>query len=140
ITKRDLTVSATGVNKVYDSTTSAGVTLSTDKLGSDDVTPAYTSASFDNKNVGSGKPGWVSGISISGTDAGNYSLTSSTASTTADITARNLTVSASGVNKVYDATTVAAVTLSTDKLGSDAVTAAYTSASFNNKNVGSGKP
>ena len=35
---------------------------------------SYTSASFADKNVGNGKPVSVSGIAISGADAGNYTL------------------------------------------------------------------
>ena len=140
ITARNLTVSATGINKVYDGTVVATVSLSTDKVAGDDVTASYASASFDNKNVGTGKPVSVSGISISGADAGNYNLLNTTAATTANITARNLTVSATGINKVYDGTVVATVSLSTDKVAGDDVTASYASASFDNKNVGTGKP
>jgi YDG domain/MBG domain (YGX type) len=140
ITQRDLTVSATGVKRVYDGTRAATVNLSTDALAGDVVSPAYTSASFADKNVGTGEAVSVSGISISGTDAGNYHLTSATASTTADITQRDLTVSASGINRVYDQTTGASVTLSTNAVLGDAVSAAYTRASFADKNVGTGKP
>jgi hypothetical protein len=139
ITARDLTVSATGVNKTYDGTADATVTLSTDKLSGDTVSSAYSSASFEDKNVGNDKDVSVSGISISGADAGNYHLTNTTASTKADITAGDLTVTAHGENKVYDGTPDATVTLSTDKLSGDTVTADYTSASFGNKNVGTGK-
>ena len=74
-------------------------------------TDSYTTATFADKNVGTGKPVSVSGISISGTDAGNYTF-NTTATTTADITARALTVTRHGVNKVYDGTTAATVTLS----------------------------
>ena len=70
------------------------------------------------------------GISISGADAGNYSLVNTTASTTANITARGLTVTAHGVDKQYDGTTAATVTLSTDKISGDTVTASYTTAHF----------
>src|SRR5439155_6594524 len=109
------TVSATGVNKVYDGNTSATVTLSSDKISGDDVNLAYASANFSDKNVGTGKSVSVSGISIwGGTDAGNYTLANTTASTTADITPRSLTVSATGVNKVYDGNTSATVTLSSN--------------------------
>ena len=38
------------------------------------MTLGYSSASFNNKNVGTGKPVSVSGITISGADAGNYDL------------------------------------------------------------------
>ena len=94
ITARDLTVSASGVNKVYDGGTSATVSLSSDKLAGDAVTPSYTSASFANKNVGTAKAVSVGGISISGADAGNYNLKNTTATTTANITKAPLTVTA----------------------------------------------
>ena len=139
ITARDLTVTAHGVNKQYDATTAATVTLTTDKLSGDTVTAAYTAASFADKNVGTAKTVSVTGITISGADAGNYNLLNTTASTTADITARDLTVTAHGVNKQYDGTTAATVTLTTDKLSGDTVTAAYTTASFADKNVGTAK-
>jgi gliding motility-associated-like protein len=45
----------------------------------------------------------VSGISISGIDAGNYTLTSVIATTNADITAKSLTITADNKSKVYGA-------------------------------------
>jgi hypothetical protein len=140
ITGITLTVSAAGINKVYDGNATATVTLSDNKVSGDAVTDAYTSASFNDKNVGTGKPVSVSGVSISGADAGNYTLGNTTASTTADITGITLTVSAAGINKVYDGNATATVTLSDNKVFGDDVTDAYTSASFNDKNVGTGKP
>src|SRR5439155_25382354 len=116
ITARSLTVSATGVNKVYDRTSSATVTLSDNRVAGDSLTDAYTSASFPDKNIGTGKTVNVSGITLSGTDAANYQLSSTTASTSANITARTLTVSATGNNKVYDGTTSAIVTLSDNRV------------------------
>src|SRR5207244_10622931 len=94
--------------------------------------------SFLNKNVGTGKTVNVSGISISGADSGNYTANTTT-STTANITVRTLTVSATGVNRVYDGTTNAAVTLSDDRVAGDVLTANYTSAYFGSKTVGNGK-
>ena len=67
----------------------------------------------------------VSGISISGTDAGNYTC-NTTASTTADITAKALTVTATGINKVYDGTTAATVTLSDNRVSGDVLSFSYT--------------
>ena len=122
VNQRNLTVTATGIDKVYDATTTATVNLTTDAIGGDDVTPSYTSATFANKNVGTSKTVSVSGISVSGADAGNYNLLNTTASTTANITQRNLTVTATGVNKVYDATATATVNLTTNALGGDTVT------------------
>ena len=138
ITHKALTITATGVNKVYDGTTVATVTLSDNRVAGDILTTSYASASFADKNVGTGKTVSVSGISISGADAGNYTFNTTT-STTADITARALTVTATGVNRVYDGTTVATVTLSDNRVAGDILTTIYASASFANKNVGTGK-
>ncbi len=135
ITKKNLTVSAIGQDKVYNGTTAATVTLTTDKLTNDNVTATYTSATFADKNIGT-KTITVSGITISGTDAGNYNLLNTTATTSATITARPLTVTATAQNKVYDGTANASVTLTTDKIGSDIVTPSFTSATFADKNAG----
>src|SRR5207249_8552073 len=104
----------------------------------DVFTTSYTSAAFSNKNVGTAKPVSVSGISISGADAGNYTA-NTTASTSANITARPLVVSATGVNRPYDGTTAATVTLSDNRVSGDVFTDSYTSAAFTNKNAGTGK-
>jgi hypothetical protein len=134
-----LTVTATGINKVYDGTTAATVTLSDNRISGDVLTVSYTSASFADKNVGTGKSVTVSGITISGADAGNYSLAATTITTTASITPRALAISATGQNKVYDGTTAATVTLSDNRVSGDVLTASYTTATFSNKNVGTGK-
>jgi hypothetical protein len=62
------------------------VTLSDNRVAGDVFTTSYTSASFADKNVGTGKTVSVSGITISGADAGNYTF-NTTATATADITA-----------------------------------------------------
>jgi hypothetical protein len=138
VTARALTITANGVNKVYDGTTAGTVNLSDDRVSGDVFADSYASATFADKNVGTAKPVTVTGISISGTDAGNYTF-NTTASTTADITARGLAVTATGINKVYDGTTVATVTLSDDRVAGDVFTTAYTAAAFSDKNAGTGK-
>src|SRR5207245_152381 len=102
-------------------TTAAPVILSDGRVPADSVTDSDTAASFADKNVGTGKTVSVSGISISGTDAANYSLLNTTASTSADISPRDLTVSATGINKTYDGTTDATVSLSDDRVAGDSV-------------------
>jgi hypothetical protein len=139
ITARSLTVTATGVNKVYDGTTNATVTLGDNRVVGDSVTDSYTSASFGSKTVGTGKAVSVAGISIGGTDSGNYTLSNTIASTTANITPLGLTVSATGINKIYDATTSATVTLADNRVAGDQLSETYTSASFSDKNVANGK-
>ena len=140
ITARPLTVTATGVNKVYDGTTAATVAFLDNRVPGDIVTDSYPAAAFGDKNVGTGKLVSVSGISISGTDAGNYQLASGTASTTANITARTLAVTATGVNRVYDGTTAATVAFLDNRVPGDVFTDSYTAAAFGDKNVGTGKP
>jgi len=101
ITPAGLTVTATGTGKVYDGTTGAMVAYGDNRLGSD-VLGITGSASFADKNAGTGKAVNVSGISLSGADAGNYSLTGTTATTTASITPKALTVTAADDAKNYD--------------------------------------
>src|SRR5207302_346462 len=122
----------------YDGTTAAAVTLADNKVSGDAVTDCYTSASFATKNVGTAKTVSVTGISISGADATNYTF-NTTASTTANITARALIVSATGVNKDDDGAASATETLSDDRVSGDVFTDSYTTATFANKNVGTAK-
>ena len=138
ITARSLVVSATGVNKVYDGATNGTVTLSDNRVGGDSLSTSYGSASFANKNAGTAKSVSVSGIAVTGADAANYTV-NTTASTTANITARPLVVSATGVNKVYNGTTAAVVTLTDNRVAGDSLSAGSTSASFADKNVGTAK-
>src|SRR6185436_15554729 len=108
-------------------------------IGGDDVTLSGGTATFASKNVGTAKTVTATGLSLSGIDAANYQLASSTVTTTADITARALLVSATGVNKVYDGTTSATATLTDNRVAGDSLSASYTSASFANKNVSAAK-
>jgi streptogramin lyase len=85
ITPRPLTVSATGIDKVFDGTTRATVTFMDNRVSGDTLTETAM-ATFADPNSGHGKPVTVTGITIAGTDAGNYSLANTTAATTASIT------------------------------------------------------
>ncbi|MBI1195578.1 MAG: hypothetical protein GC138_07020 [Gammaproteobacteria bacterium] len=103
VNQKALTFTGTGNNREYDGTTSATVTDSiSGAVSGDDVSVGSTSAAFNvDGNVGSGKAITVTGISLSGADMGNYSIGSS-AGTTADITAKTVSLSAT---KTYDGTT-----------------------------------
>jgi hypothetical protein len=139
VSRQSVTVTASGVSKVYDATTSGSAILAGSGLiGGDKVTFSDTSATFGDKNAGTGKTVTVSGISAGGADAGNYLVSNATASTTADITPLAITVAAIGANKTYDGNTTAAVTLS-GGLAGDALTFSDTSANFADKNAGAGK-
>ncbi|WP_233885688.1 YDG domain-containing protein [Paraburkholderia flagellata] len=102
-------VQATASNKVYDGTTTATVQLGSPGIvQGDQVTFSDTSADFDTKNVGTGKLVTVLGINETGADAGNYTFTNTTATTTANITPYVLNLTGT---RVYDSTTNAAATL-----------------------------
>jgi hypothetical protein len=100
ITTAPLVVSATGVNKVYDVAVTATVTLSDNRVTGDVLTTGYGSAAFGDKNVGTGKAVSVSGITVTGTDAANYTH-NATANTTANISAAPLLVTALDASRAY---------------------------------------
>src|SRR5207249_11369162 len=76
-------------------------------LDSVSINSSGYSASFATKTVGTAKAVTVLGVALSGGDAGNYTV-SQPSGLTADITAKNLTISgALGNNKQYDGGTTA---------------------------------
>ena len=80
--------------RVYDGTSVATPTFASNAISGDVVTPInYASATFADQNVGSRQTVTVTGITLGGPDGGNY-LANSTATTTADITIRPVTVTA----------------------------------------------
>ena len=117
ITALGLTIggSFTAQDKVYDGTSSATIndnslTLVT-PVGGDDVSLSAV-AVFGDKTVGADKAVSLTGSTLAGTDAGNYTLSLAGApTTTADITAKGLTVAGGAVanDKVYDGTTDATI-------------------------------
>jgi trimeric autotransporter adhesin len=130
-------------DKVYDGVTSASVLTRsvTGMVGGDDVTLTGGTATFDTKNVGTGKTVTLAGASLSGADADNYSLQSPEPSTQADITIKHITGSFKSDDKVYDGTTSASAhdrAVSGTVAGDDVALTGGT-ASFGNKNVGTGK-
>ncbi len=139
ITSRSLTYSVTANSKIYDGNRNAEVEFINNKKSGDILTVIKTDAIFENKNVGIGKTVSITGIALTGTDAGNYTLTSTTATAKADITAKSLTISATATNKVYDGTVSATVSFSDDRIDNDILTVTKTAANFANKNVGSDK-
>jgi hypothetical protein len=146
ISSRSLATTAKGVNKVYDGTANATVALIDNRLTGDVFTNAYTAAAFTNKDVGTAKLINVNGLSISGTNASNYTLSNLNVTTTANITAAPITVSGiSAIDKIYDATTAATLTVTNAKLvtvfigDSVALNTIAAKGSFSDKSVGNGK-
>ena len=115
ITPAPLTV--TGImaaNKVYDGGTTATLDTTSALLSGvvdhEDVTLDATGATgaFADKNVAGNIVVQVSGLTITGAAIGNYTLAQPT--TTANIMARAITVTAVTDTKVYDGTTTSAAT------------------------------
>ncbi len=108
ITKASLSAvtgnSASG--KVYDGNTVANLDTSgagfTGMVSGDTLSVASASGAFSDKNAASGKTVHISGITVGGTDAGNYTLADNTATTTADIAMASLTITANAASKTYD--------------------------------------
>jgi hypothetical protein len=150
ITKKNLTVSGlSGVNKVYnrtDTATFTGTALPVGKVGSEDVTVSTSSATatFADKTVADNKVITVIGATLTGSDAGNYTLTQPQLS--ANITAAPLSVSGvTANNKVYNGNTTATLTDTnaavSGVIGADDVTLVKTgkAATFGTATVGTGK-
>jgi filamentous hemagglutinin family protein len=109
ITKADISSigGITASNKVYDGTTTAALTTSgavfNGKFGSDVLTVATSTGNFTDKNVADGKTVNITALTLGGTDAGNYNIVDTTASTTANITPRAITLSsATADNREYN--------------------------------------
>ena len=124
ITPAALSVSSfAAANKTYNANTAATITNDGSLSGSvylGDTVSLNTSgaaASFASATVGSGKTVTGSGFALSGSDAGDYSVTQPT--TTANITVASLTITASSATLTYGSSDEDFT--ATGLLGSDAV-------------------
>nr|WP_082591417.1 YDG domain-containing protein [Duganella sp. Root198D2] len=97
ITAKTLTPAA--ASKIYDGTTAANVSAT--GIVSGDAVNLSGNGTFASKNVGNYTVD-ISNITLSGADAGNYALASTSASASASITARAVSVAAA---KTYDGST-----------------------------------
>ena len=93
ITAKSVTAAIAASNKVYDGTTTATITSCalTGAVSGDSVSCSASNATFDTPAVGTGKTVTAT-VALAGTDASNYALSSTTATTTADITRADQTI------------------------------------------------
>ncbi len=139
ITALGITVEAAGIDRVYDGGTADAVSLVSSGILAGDTVSFSGTGAFADKHVGTAKAVSVSGITASGTDAGNYSF-NTTAAATADITAASLTLSTSDVSKIYDGALSAsgsALVSNGTLFGTDTLSGG--SFAFTDKNAGTGK-
>ena len=159
ITPRPVSASYLGGTRVYDGTTTAAVTRTVTGFISGDAVSLSESAIFTGagaKNVGTGKAIAVSAMTLSGDDAANYSLLTSSASTTGTITPRPLNVTGltgiTATDRVYDGTVNVQVDVSAatgsagiDIIAGDSVSlnlpgGGLTGGTLLDKNAGQNKP
>ncbi|MFO0939538.1 MAG: MBG domain-containing protein [Pirellulales bacterium] len=98
ISPASLTATATASNKIYDGLTDATVAIALGGVISGDTVTGSATGTFDTKNVGTGKTVTVGTVTLGGIDAGNYTV-GSAGTTTANISAKGLTVVADSVFK-----------------------------------------
>jgi hypothetical protein len=150
IDKKNLTVSGlSGVNRTYDRTVAAtftGTASPVGKVGSENVTinTSSASATFADKTVADNKVVTLTGVTLSGTDSGNYTVSQPQLS--ANITAASLSVTGVTANdKVYNGNTTATLTDTSAAvsgvIGADDVTLVKTgkAATFGTATVGNSK-
>ena len=141
IAKKVITGTFTADNKVYDGGISANVLTRSlvDVIAGDDVSLTGGTATFNNKNVANGKPVALAGATLTGDEAGNYSL-SSVDTTTANITPKSIVGEFTAECKVYDGTTSATVaTRTVSPITGDMLSLSGGTATFADKNVGTDK-
>jgi filamentous hemagglutinin family protein len=138
ILKKAITGSVTANSKTYDGNTNGtGTVTLTGTIQGDDVGGAAV-FTFSDKNAGTGKTVNVSGTTLNGADAGNYTLTIP-ASVIADILKKALTGTVTANNKTYDGSTAGSGTVTLNGVVSgDSVNGAATF-TFADKNAGTGK-
>ena len=152
ISPKPVTVNSTGItaeNKIYDGKTSATLSgsFAFDDgmiIAGDNVTITGGTGAFADKNVGTGKTVVISGVTLGGTDAGNYTLSAQPTGVTGSITKKTVTVTSgiSASNKTYDGTTTATLSgtnaVISDMVNGDALSVSATGA-FADKDAGSDK-
>ncbi|MBX7489857.1 filamentous hemagglutinin N-terminal domain-containing protein [Qipengyuania sp. GH25] len=140
VTPKPVSASVAANDKTYDGTTAGtGDISSTGFLVGDDVTITGTTYTFSDKNAGTDKTVTIGGATLSGSDAGNYTLTIPT-SMLADIFAKAISASVVADDKTYDGTTAAigSLTLNGVVAGDDLGTSG-TTFTFADKNAGADK-
>jgi hypothetical protein len=140
ITPKALSISgASAASKTYDRSTAAIITGSLSGVVGDDDVSVNLSGTFADFNIGINKPVTSTSILL-GNDVSNYTLTQPSG-LTATISPKDLTLSgATAQNKVFDGTTVATITGTLSGIISPDVVTFSASGTFNDPNIGTGKP
>jgi filamentous hemagglutinin family protein len=139
-------LSSSSASKAYDGTTDiSGVYLALNNLQSGDaVTGNIGFGTLASKNADNNVSATFSGISLSGLDAANYYLTSTTLVGSATVTPKPLTLTGVAVgNKTFDGNTSASITSNgtlSGLVGVETLTLFGLTGTFDNVSVGQRKP
>ncbi|EJO22875.1 filamentous hemagglutinin family N-terminal domain protein, partial [Selenomonas sp. FOBRC6] len=146
ITRRALTFDAVAAQtKIYDGNTNADAAQFSATLGNivageeNSVSATAAGAEYNDKNVTAANAVSYTGVALTGTGAGNYSI-ADTAQGKGTITKRALTLgTVTAQTKIYDGTTAADAgkfsAALTNAIAGDSVAATATGAAYNSKNV-----
>ncbi|MES2443074.1 MAG: YDG domain-containing protein [Pseudomonadota bacterium] len=140
ILKKALTGNGTVTGKTYDGTTAAtGGTLTlSGVIAGDDVGTTGSAFAFADKNAGTGKAVNVTGTTLTGADAANYTLSAIVA--VGDIFKKAIAGTVTANNKTYDGTTTGSGTVSlSGVIAGDSVGTTGSVFTFASKNAGAGK-
>ena len=140
ITAKEISINEIVANdKEYDGTTTATATFTmVGAIENEDVAVNYT-ATFDDKNAEENKTVSLT-FELAGEDIANYVLASSTATATAEVTAKSIAVSnITAGEKVYDGETTATLAFELDGVLENDEVEVYYTANFADENVGEDK-
>ena len=132
--------------KIYDGTDNISDPLTIDLSGINssfpNVSATYTTATYNDKNVGVNKTITISGITLNGSDSSHYQLSTSSITTTGTIIQKDVSANFFVQDKIYDGT-VEAIIVDTPtihgKLESDSLSLVLSKAEFLDANVGTDK-
>lgn len=139
IAPKTIQVTATGIDKVYDGNSQAQARLASSDLIPGDVVTLTGTGQFGSKNVGTAKPVTITGIASDSSDAANYRIGNTSVTTTANITPKPLSVTATASDKVYDGNTIAQIVLGSSGIIAGDDLQLSGSGNFVDKHVGTGK-
>ena len=143
ITRKVVAASLSATDKVYDGTTAAtgSATLTSGVIAGDTLGVGVGGSSFDTRDAGAGKTVTLTGLTLTGNDAGNYQLAATSGTTTAAISRKVVAASLSATDKVYDGTIAAtgSATLTSGVIAGDTLGVGVGGSSFDTRDAGAGK-
>ncbi|KQY54925.1 hypothetical protein ASD14_01810 [Lysobacter sp. Root494] len=138
ILRKSITGTGTATSKTYDGSTSTTGTIALNGVVAGDNVGATGSFNFADRNAGTGKTVTISGVSLTGADAGNYTLAIS-GTALADILRKSITGTGTATSKTYDGSTSTTGTIALNGVVSGDNVGANGSFNFADRNAGTGK-